>query len=73
MKEQHVMVSELFDETDYKVNKTQGIALFNKGDLFEGRLVSCKGEHFFTDNFCYHPAESHKSIKSKIKALQQEE
>ncbi len=40
---------------------------FNKGDIFEGRLIPHEDNFCFTQSFCFHPEESKKFILKGIK------
>ena len=68
-----VVVLELLDDKKYQVKEKQGEILFNKGDVFEARLVIFGDQFFFSDNFCYHPKETTGFIKAKIKELRANE
>jgi len=69
VKPELVVVLELLDDKKYLVREDQGGLLFNKGDIFEGRLILFGDQLFFSDNFCYHPKQITGFIKSKIKEL----
>ncbi len=64
-----VTVLNLFSDEKYLVNETEGSLIFNKGDLFQGRLISFEGVTYFTRNFCIHPKGAFKYIESEIKSL----
>ena len=64
-----VVVLELLDNKKYQVKEEQGGILFNKGDVFEARLIFFGDQFFFSDNFCYHPKQTTGFIKTKIKEL----
>ena len=68
-----VMVVDIMDNDKYQVVENQGPILFNADDLFEGRLIPYKGQHYFTDHFCYHPKPTVGFILSKIKSLKASE
>ncbi len=73
IKNDYVMVLDIFDDQKYQVQETQGSILFNPGDIFEGRIIPYKEQFYFTDHFCYHPKPTAGFIKSKIKNLKTEE
>ncbi len=64
-----ILVVDLMDDVKYQVQENQGSMLFNTDDVFEGRLIPYKGQHYFTDHFCFHPKPVVGFIKSKIKNL----
>jgi len=66
---QSVVVTELFDDRKYEVQEEEGRFFFNKGDIFEGRLIPFQKKFYFTDNFCHHPKETANYIFSKVKIL----
>ncbi len=64
-----VVVLNLLDDKKYNVIELEGKLLFQKNDLFEGRIVFLEGKYFFTGNFCFHPREVEKFIKGEIKKI----
>ncbi len=75
--DRHTRVNELFEDKEFRVNKTEGALFFNKNDLFEGNLFSLlddslfpmRDDNAFTGNFVYHPPVVLKYIRSKIKTV----
>ena len=59
----------LIDNKKYSVKEEEGKILFNKNDLFEGRIVLIDGNYCFTPNFCFHPKEVEKFIKGEVKKI----
>lgn len=68
-----VTVLSLFDDRKYKVHETGGKSIFQKNDIFEGRIVSSSGQNIFTGSFVFHPPKSTKFIKSAGKLLRKEQ
>ncbi|MFQ5449897.1 MAG: coiled-coil domain-containing protein [Nitrospinaceae bacterium] len=66
IRDDQVVVLNLFDESKYRVKETHGKIMFGKGDIFQARIVPANGEYFFTGNFCFHPKEANKFIKEEI-------
>lgn len=64
-----VTVHNLLDDKKYKVSEAYGKSIFQKNDIFEGRIFSHFDKIHFTGSFCFHPPKSGKFIKSKIKTL----
>jgi len=68
-----VTVVNLFDDEKYIVSETDGPLIFNKGDLFQGRLIPFEGARYFTRSFCIHPKGACRYIESEIKSLLKEQ
>ena len=68
-KEDYVKVINLFDNEQYKVVEPSGKLYFSKNSIFEGRLLPYGNTYYFTGNFCFHPADSKKFIKSETKKI----
>jgi len=60
-------VREVLSHTEYDVVERRGLVGLNKGDILEARLVPVDGNHVFTGNFLYHPAEARKAILKEAK------
>lgn len=69
VRSQSIVVTDLFEDRQYEVQEEEGRFFFNKGDIFEGRLVPFQNKFYFTDNFCHHPKETAGFIYSKVKVL----
>lgn len=69
IRDKEVVALNLLDDKKYSVIELQGRLLFQKNDLFEGRIVSLDGNYYFTGNFCFHPREAEKFVKGEIKKL----
>ena len=63
----------IFDTNDdnkkYDVFESSGKLYFSKNSIFEGRLLTYENSYYFTGNFCFHPEDSKKFIKSEIKKV----
>ena len=69
IKEDYVKVINLFDNEQYKVVEPSGKLYFSKNSIFEGRLLTYGNTYYFTGNFCFHPDDSKKFIKSETKKI----
>jgi len=69
IKDDFVKVINLFDNERYNVVEPSGNLYFSKNSIFEGRLLTCENSYYFTSNFCFHPDDSKKFIKSEIKKI----
>ena len=69
IKDHSVRVINLFDNEQYDVVEPSGKLYFSKNSIFEGRLLAYKNSYYFTGNFCFHPEDSKKFIKSEIKKV----
>ena len=64
-----VTVHNLLDDKKYKVSEAYGKSIFQKNDVFEGRIFPHFDKIHFTGSFWFHPPKSTGFIKSKIKIL----
>jgi len=69
IRDNEVVALNLLDDKKYSVKEKEGNFLFHKNDLFEGRIISIKGDYYFSGNFCFHPKETEKFIKSEAKKI----
>ena len=69
IKDDFVKVINLFDNERYNVVEPSGNLYFSKNSIFEGRLLTYENSYYFTSNFCFHPDDSKKFIKSEIKKI----
>lgn len=67
IKEDHVVVYNMFDQEKYVVHEKEGSIFFRKNDIFEGRILPLGDKYYFTGTFCYHPADALKFIKTETK------
>ena len=72
IKSEIIKVLDLFDGSNYWVDEEKGRLLFQKKDVFEGRLICAEEKYYFTGTFCFHPLECLKFIKSETKDIRQE-
>lgn len=61
-----VVAKNLFDNISYLVREHESEIIFRKNDIFEGRIIPVDGNNRFTGNFCFHPQETLKFIKTEI-------
>ena len=69
IKDDFVKVINLFNDERYDVIEPSGNLYFSKNSIFEGRLLPYEKSYYFTSNFCFHPDNSKKFIKSEIKKI----
>ena len=69
IKNHSVKVINLFDKKQYDVAESLGKLYLSKSSIFEGRLLIYENSYYFTGNFCFHPEDSKKFIKSEIKKI----
>jgi len=69
IKDDFVKVINLFNDERYDVVEPSGNLYFSKSSIFEGRLLTYENSYYFTSNFCFHPDDSKKFIKSEIKKI----
>lgn len=66
IRDHSVTVLNLFDKEKYEVVEPEGKLLFDKSDLFEGRLMFYDNSYQFTGSFCFHPQKAGKFIRQQI-------
>ena len=69
IKDHSIKAINLFDNKQYDVVEPSGKLYFSKNSIFEGRLLTHENSYYFTGNFCIHPEDSKKFIKSEIKKI----
>ena len=69
IKDHSVKAINLFGNKQYDVVEPSGKLYFSKNSIFEGRLLTHENSYYFTGNFCFHPEDSKKFIKSEIKKV----
>ncbi len=68
-----VVVTDLFSNKSYSVTGMEMSRGFNRGDLFEARLIPFKGSLEFSKGFCFHPTEMESYILGEIKRVRFQE
>ena len=68
-----VTVINILNDHKYTVNEMGGKNLFQKNDIFEGRIFSSSDQIFFTGNFIFHPPKSSKFITNEAKQLRRKQ
>lgn len=69
IKNEQVVIYNLFDDNDYTVVEEDGNIFFHKKDIFEGRLLPLSDKHYFTGIFTYHPQDALKFLKNEAKKI----
>jgi hypothetical protein len=69
IRDHEVVALNLLDDTKYNVRESEGKIIFQKNELFEARIVLNNDAYYFTGNFCFHPKDAVKFIKSEIKNI----
>jgi len=69
IRDDEVVALNLLDDKKYSVKENEGKILFHKNDLFEGRIVRIDESYYFSPNFCFHPKDAEKFIKSEVKKI----
>jgi len=67
VKNTDVYVKDLFDGEKYVVEESDINKGFNKGDIFEGRLIKLRDHLVFGTSFVFHPSEVKAYIVKQIK------
>lgn len=69
VKDCDVYVKDLFSGEKYIVEDSDVHAGFNKGDIFEGRLIFFKDRYVFGNAFTFHPSQVRSFIGKQIKKI----
>jgi len=64
-----VVVQDLFTKKVYTVAAPDIAKGFNRGDIFEARIIPFFDEYVFSNGFCFHPAEMARFILKEIKKV----
>lgn len=67
IKKGKVVIKDLHDSKKITVVQNESNLFFQKGDIFEARLIHFKGEYFFSGSFCFHPDKLYRKIKKTLK------
>ncbi len=65
----HVIVEDMCESKKFTVIQTQTNLFFQKGDIFEARLIPVRDEFHFSGSFCFHPNELYRKIKRELKKV----
>jgi hypothetical protein len=65
----YIKVKDMFAGDVYKVNDSNFIDLVNKGDIFQGRLISVDQDRIFSSGFCFHDQDARTYIDAEIKKI----
>jgi hypothetical protein len=65
----YIRVKDMFVGEVYTVDDGKFIDLVNKGDIFQGRLISLDRVRIFSSGFCFHDQDARAYIDSEIKKL----
>ncbi|MCH8327707.1 MAG: hypothetical protein IID15_04180 [Candidatus Marinimicrobia bacterium] len=69
VRDDSIIVLNMFDDEKYEVKEEQGKLIFNKNDLFEARLMPYENAYYFSGNFCFHPGKALKFIKKEVEKV----
>lgn len=73
IKAETIKVLNLFDDKKYTVTENKGSVIFQKNDIFEGRLIAVDDKYYFTGAFCFHPQNAYKFIEAKAREIKQKQ
>jgi hypothetical protein len=69
VKESDIYIKDLFSSEKYIVEDSEIYSGFNKGDIFEGRLIKFRDRMVFGPSFVFHPKECQAFISKEIKKV----
>jgi hypothetical protein len=67
VRENSIIVLDLFMDEKYHVEEEDSKLVFRKNDVFQGRIIPHQGKYFFSGYFCFHPSKTHRYIKGETK------
>ena len=69
VRDNSVMVLDLFNDEKYLVEEEDSKLVFRKKDIFQGRIVPHQGKWNFTGYFCFHPSKTQSYLKDETKKI----
>ncbi len=69
VRDDEVVVKDLFDNESYVVESVENARTFQKGDIFQARLVTLEDKVVFSMAFLFHPKEAKAYLKKEIKKM----
>jgi hypothetical protein len=69
VRENSVIVLDLFTDEKYQVDEEDSKLIFRKNDVFQGRIIPYQEKFYFSGNYCFHPSKSQRYIKSETKKI----
>lgn len=67
IKKNNIIIKNLSDSKKFSIQENDSSMFFQKGDIFEARLMPFNGTYHFSGSFCFHPKELYKKIKKELK------
>ncbi len=67
VRDNSVMVLDLFNDEKYMVDEDDSKLAFRKNDIFQGRIVLHQGKWNFTGYFCFHPSKTQRYLKDEAR------
>ncbi len=69
IKEDEAVIKDFFDRESYVVEDIENPKIFQKGDIFQARLVPLDDKIVFSTAFLFHPKEAKAYLKKEIKKI----
>lgn len=69
IRDDEVVIKDLFDKETYVVEEIENPKIFQKGDIFQARLVPLDDKILFSMAFLFHPKEAKGYLKKEIKKI----
>jgi hypothetical protein len=69
IKDDEAVIKDLFDKETYVVEEIDNPKIFQKGDIFQARLVPFDDKIVFSMAFLFHPKEAKQYLKKEIKKV----
>lgn len=69
IKDDEAVIKDLFDGETYVIEEIENPKTFQKGDIFQARLVPIEDKILFSTAFLFHPKEAKAYLKKEIKKI----
>lgn len=67
LKKNVVTIKDLCESEKFLISHENSNLIFQKGDIFEGRVIPFKKKYCLSGSFCFHPNQLYKQIKKELK------
>lgn len=69
IKDDEAVIKDFFDKETYVIEEIENPKIFQKGDIFQARLVPLGDKIIFSTAFLFHPKEAKAYLKKEIKKI----
>ena len=65
----NLLIKDVCSDYKHTIKNSPVTVGFNKGDIFEARLIPHEDSFTFTSSFCFHPSKANKYILAEVKKI----